>query len=202
MLISEAQREMRVIFRNGAVGQLVSGVFWLLSAALATFVSHRAGIISLIAIGFFTYPLTQLALRLFPPASQGGKGCMTGKTVVSARRENPFNALAMQTAFIVPLLLPLVGVVSLYKENLFYPALMLVLGVHYMPFITLYGMRSFAFLAAFLLMAGVSLGMGWLPNTFALGGWITGAALLIFSAWAFMRPPEKLPKDLISDEQV
>jgi hypothetical protein len=104
----------------------------------------------------------------------------------------------MQTAFIVPLLLPLVGVVSLYKENLFFPALMLVLGVHYMPFITLYGMRSFAFLAAFLLMAGVSLGLGWLPNTFALGGWITGAALLIFSAWAFIRPPDKLPKDLIS----
>jgi hypothetical protein len=100
------------------------------------------------------------------------------------------------------LLLPLVGVVALYKENLFYPALMLVLGVHYMPFKTLYGMRAFAILAAFLLLGGVSLGLGWLPNTFALGGWITAATLLIFSAWAFTRPPEKLPKDLISDEQV
>ena len=43
MEVTEAQREIRSVYVNGAVGQAVSGVIWLLSASLGTFLSVQAG---------------------------------------------------------------------------------------------------------------------------------------------------------------
>ena len=77
----------------------------------------------------------------------------------------------------MPLLLP----VSRFDLNLFYPALMILLGAHYLPFVFLYGMRMFAVLAAFLLGGGVIIAM-YLSSSFSIGAWYTGAILLIFAA--------------------
>ena len=90
------------------------------------------------------------------------------------------NQLAMQVAFIVPLSLPVIGAVSLYNLNWFYPAFMLIVGVHYMPFIFLYGMWEFAVLAALLIGGGVAIGL-LLPETFIAGGWFTAIVLLLFA---------------------
>jgi len=49
------------------------------------------------------------------------------------------NALAMQVAFVLPLSLPLVFAATAYRQNWFYPAFMIALGSHYLPFIFLYG---------------------------------------------------------------
>jgi hypothetical protein len=93
----------------------------------------------------------------------------------------------MQVAFIVPLSLPIIGASTLYNINWFYPAFMIVVGVHYMPFIFLYGMREFAMLSALLIGAGVSIGM-LLPHTFAVGGWFTSVALLVFALLVQITP--------------
>jgi len=171
MLIQEAQKEMRTVFLHGSVGQMVSGLIWLVSAALSTFVSARTGITMLVLVGIFIFPLTLLTLRL-----------MGRKATV--RRENPFNFLAMQTAFIVPLCLPVVGGAALYNLDWFYPAFMIVLGAHYLPFMTLYGMWQFGPLGAVLIFAGAALAL-WLPGLgFAAGGWFTGAVLLLFALYA------------------
>jgi hypothetical protein len=78
--------------------------------------------------GVFIFPLTQLGLRLMGrPAS--------------VRPKNPLNGLAMQVAFTVPLAIPVIGAAALYNVNWFYPAFMIILGAHYLPFIFLYGMR-------------------------------------------------------------
>ncbi len=45
--------------------------------------------------------------------------------------------------------------VGLYRLNWFFPALMILVGAHYLPFATLYGMRIFMFLAGILIAAGV-----------------------------------------------
>ena len=45
--------------------------------------------------------------------------------------------------------------VGLYNLNWFFPALMVLLGAHYLPFATLYGMRMFLFLAGILIAMGV-----------------------------------------------
>ena len=168
MQVNDAQREMRAVYMGGFQGQLVSGILWLVSAGLSAWVSPRAGIIFLCAGGVLIFPLTQLLLRLMGrPAS--------------VRAENPLRFLAMQVAFTLPLNLPLVAGAALYRLDWFYPAFMIALGTHYLPFVFLYGMRSFYALSALLVGAGVMIALYLPAAPFSLGGWLTAAALLIFA---------------------
>ena len=149
------------------MGQLVSGLLWLVSAALATWVTVQAAIGFLVVSGFFIFPLTKLGLRL------------TGHHA-RVSPDNPLNALGMQSAFVLPLSLLLVGAATLYRVEWFYPAFMIVLGAHYLPFVTLYGMRMFYALAAILVTAGVALAL-YLPLPFSTGAWFTAAVLVCFA---------------------
>ena len=83
-------------------------------------------------------------------------------------------------AFVLPLSMPLLLPISQYNLNLFYPALMILLGAHYLPFVFLYGMRMFAALAACLLGGGIIIAM-YLSKSFSIGAWYTGTILLIFA---------------------
>jgi hypothetical protein len=61
---------------------------------------------------------------------------------------------------------------------------MVLLGPHYLPFATLYGMRMFLILAIF---AGILIATGvviahYFLEAFSLGAWIAGLALFVF-AW-------------------
>lgn len=167
MEIREAQREVRTAFLGGFVGQLVSAALWLGSAALATWSTPRAAITLLVAGGFFIFPMTQLGLRLL-----GRPGRL--------RPDNPLGALAMQVAFTLPLSLPVVGAAALYRLEWFYPAFMVLLGAHYLPFTFLYGMRLFVPLAALLVAGGVGLGLRG-PPVFSAGAWATAAVLFAFA---------------------
>ena len=89
----------------------------------------------LVVVGAFIFPLTQLVLRAMGRRASLSPG-------------NPLRFLAMQVAFTVPLSLPLVGAATLHHLNWFYPAMMIVVGAHYLPFMFLYGMWQFAILAA------------------------------------------------------
>ena len=86
----------------------------------------------------------------------------------------------MQVAFVLPFSMLLLVPVTQYRTNLFYPALMILLGAHYIPFVFLYGMRLFGFLAAILIGGGVCLAM-YGANTFSTGAWITGVVLVLFA---------------------
>jgi len=167
MEIGDAQREMVARYAGGFYGQFVSGGLWLLSASLATWSSPRAAVATLVVGGFFIFPATELFVRV-----------AGAKAVVSAA--NPLRYLAMQAAFVLPLSMLLLLPVSLYRLNWFYPALMILLGAHYLPFITIYGMRMFAALAALLVGGGVVIAMYW-SSSFGVGAWFTGVALLVFA---------------------
>ena len=117
MEIKSAQQDVRSTFVRGSIGQAVSGMIWLLSAALGLWVSQRYAILVLVLAGMFIFPLTQLALRLLGRSAGLPKG-------------HPLNQLAIQVAFIVPLSLPVIGAATLYNINWFYPAFMLVVGTH------------------------------------------------------------------------
>ncbi len=167
MTIDQAQRDVRFVFLGGFPGQSVSSLIWFASAALATWKSSRSAILVLVFGGMLIFPLSQLVLRLMGKPASLPKG-------------HPLNALAIQIAFIVPLSLPLIGAATLHRLNWFYPAFMIVLGTHYLPFVFLYGMRQFAVLAALLIGAGVTIGL-YLPHTFSLGGWFTAVVLFAFA---------------------
>ena len=115
----------------------------------------------------FIFPLTQLALRI-----------VGGPTTL--RSENPLNGLAMQVAFVIPVSIPVIGAAALYNVDWFYPAFMVIVGAHYLPFVFLYGMRAYAVLAGVLIAGGVTIGY-LLPDTFSIGGWFGGAVLLLFA---------------------
>ncbi len=166
MDIGEAQREVRTRFAGGFYGQLVSGVLWLVSASLATWSTPRAAITTLVLGGFLIFPMTELLIR-----AGGAK---------SLSAQNSLHYLGMQVAFVLPLSMPLLLPVGLYRLDWFYPGLMILLGAHYIPFVFLYGMRMFAALAALLIGGGVVLAMYW-PDGFSIGAWYTGAMLVLFA---------------------
>jgi len=53
------QRDSRSVFIGGFWGQLISSVIWLISAALGTWVTPKASILTAVIAGFFIFPLTQ-----------------------------------------------------------------------------------------------------------------------------------------------
>jgi hypothetical protein len=168
MQVQDAQSEVRTVFVGGFFGQLVSATLWLVSAALGTWVTPRAAIIELVFGGILIFPITRLLLRL------------TGRRA-SLTSENPLWYLGMEIAFTLPLSMLLLVPVTAFRLNWFYPALMILVGAHYIPFTFLYGMRMFIPLSAILVGGGVAIAL-YVPGSFSVGGWAGGLTLFIF-AW-------------------
>ena len=167
MDISDAQREMRARFVGGFYGQLVSGVLWLVAAGLATWSSPRAAITTLVVGGFFIFPATELLIR-----AGGERGALSAT--------NALRDLGMQVAFVLPLSMPLLLPVGLYRLNWFFPAMTILVGAHYCPFVFLYGMPMFAALTALLVGGGVFIAM-YVSGSFSAAAWFTGVTLLVFA---------------------
>lgn len=169
MLVSEAQADVRRAFARGSVGQLVSGLLWLAAAGLGTWSSPRLAMVTLILGGMFIFPATTILLKL-----SGSTG--------SLRPGSPLSGLAMQIAFTVPLAVPLVLWAVQARRELFFPAMAIVVGAHYLPFAFLYGMREYLALAAILL--GLGYWFGWASvGAFASAGWWVAGVLLLFAGW-------------------
>lgn len=167
MQVADAQREVRLTFMGGFPGQVVSGAIWLASAALGHRGSTETAILVLVVGGAFIFPLTQLLLRVMGrPASLSP--------------ENPLGALAMQIAFTIPVSLPLIGAAATHRIDWFYPAFLIVVGAHYLPFVFLYGMWTFALLAAIMIGGGTWIGLT-TPGGFSYGGWFGGAVLVAYA---------------------
>src|SRR5215213_5261040 len=167
MTNSEAQLEIRRRFVGGFYGQLVAGILWLTSAGLAVWRGPRASILMLVLGGFLIFPATELLIRAFGERVRISSG-------------NALRSLGMQVAFVLPFSMPLLLPVGLYRLNWFYPAMMILLGAHYLPFVFLYGMRMFAVLAALLVGGGTLIAM-YFSASFSIGAWYTGTILLVFS---------------------
>ena len=166
MDVLDAQREMRAAFLGGFAGQLVSGLIWLAAALAGALAGPRWGMIVLFFGCTMIFPLTQLVLRAMGRPARVSPG-------------NGLWPLGAQTAFTVPLNFLLVAAATLYRQTWFFPAAMIVVGSHYLPFITLYGMRMFGVLAGLLVFAGAGLAL-YGPPVFSLGGWVGGALLIAF----------------------
>jgi hypothetical protein len=167
MTISKAQLEIRTRFVGGFYGQFVAGILWLTSAGLAVWRGPRASITMLVVGGFLIFPATELLIR-----------AIGERAPVSSA--NALRSLGMQIAFVLPLSMPLLLPVGLYRLNWFYPAMMILLGAHYLPFVFLYGMRMFAVLAALLIGGGTLIAM-YFSASFSIGAWYTGTVLLVFA---------------------
>ncbi|HSL29038.1 MAG TPA: hypothetical protein VK900_07560 [Anaerolineales bacterium] len=120
--IRSAQQDVRTAYLRGSVAQGIMGGFWLSSAALGTWVSASAAMVTLVLAVALTFPLTLLTVHILgrPMGLDGA---------------HPMNQLIFQIAILTPLSLFLIGPVALYKLNWFFPAFMFALGTHYILFI-------------------------------------------------------------------
>lgn len=167
MHIADAQRDVRKVYHGGFHGQVVSGILWLVSAAAATWASPATGVATLLLGGTLIFPATTLALKF-----TGGP--------TSLPPGHPMRSLATQIAFTVPLGLLVAVAVTGYRQDWFFPASMVIVGAHYLPFVFLYGMPLFGALAAVLTLGGVALAL-WIPAPPAAGAFATGATLIAFA---------------------
>ena len=85
----------------------------------------------------------------------------------------------------MPLALPVVAGAALYRRDWFYPATMIIVGAHYLPFGFLYGMWQFPVLGAVLLALGLKFGLS-APATFGTPAWITACALFLYAFYALI----------------
>ena len=168
--LTQAQTELRYSYRSASVGQIYAGTVWLVSAVVWIAADNTVGVLVLLIGGFFIYPVTTLASRLL-----GNPG--------SVPPANPLREASIAIPVVGALCIPVVGAAALYDINWFYPAFMVVMGAHYLPFSHLYGMRIFVPLGAAMWLAGLSIGL-WAPAWSAVGALLTGAALMWVGARA------------------
>ncbi|MGB7981140.1 MAG: hypothetical protein WCF36_10165 [Candidatus Nanopelagicales bacterium] len=167
MDVEQAQADVRGVYRGGFSGPLISSLIWFVAAAVYEWDSQDLGMLVLFFGGMLIFPLSTLALKLL-----GGPAALP--------RGHPSVSLAMQAAFTVPLGLLVALALGSYEPARFFPAALVIVGAHYLVFISLYGMRLYAVLAAVLIAVG-SLGLFGDPSLGDMSGWIGGAVLLLFT---------------------
>jgi hypothetical protein len=86
---------------------------------LAVFVSSTAAIAALVFGGFLIFPITELMARF--------------NRAPALSKTNELKWLGMQVAFVLPVSMLLLFPVVHYSVYLFYPAMMVLLGAHYIP---------------------------------------------------------------------
>ena len=162
--LARAQRDLRFGYRSASVGQIYAGSVWLAAAVAWLTSGSTSGIVVLVIGGFLIYPVTTLVSRLL-----GNPG--------SVASSNPLKEASVSIPLVGPLGIPLAGAAALYDVAWFFPALMVVMGAHYLPFSHLYGMRMFIPLGAGMWFAGFAVGL-WAPDMAVVGAFLTGIALL------------------------
>jgi len=167
---ADAQRDMRLGYFGGAPGVLSSSIAWLTAALVAILVSPASAVWALLIGGMFIFPASVLLTKLLGRPGRHSRG-------------NPLGALAMEGTLLLVLTLPLALVVSLYRIEWFFPAMLLLIGGRYFTFATLYGTRMYWALGGILAFAAFVLVATRMPP--AVGALTGGLIEIVFSAALF-----------------
>ena len=170
--LAGAQQDMRSGYLDGGAGVLVSGLVWAVAGCVAVWAAPERAVWALFVGGMFIHPLAVLLAKLL-----GGPGRHTDG--------NPLGPLAMATTFWMIMMLPLAYGVSLLRLELFFPAMMLVIGGRYLCFHTLYRDRLYWVMGALLGLAGYATGAANAPV--ALSAFIGAAIEIGFAAFLLAR---------------
>ncbi|CAO1654104.1 ABC transporter permease [Salinibacterium sp. NYA9b] len=166
MTITQAQADVRRIYRGGYSGPLVSAILWGVANAVYFLVSPGAAMVTLFFGGMLIFPLSAVVLKLMSGESALPKG-------------HPSIGLAMQSAFTIPLGLLVAIALGAYAPELFFPASLIIVGAHYLTFISLYGMKSFAALAGALVLVG-TIALFFIPAIAPISGWVGAGVFAVF----------------------
>lgn len=172
MTFSEAQKDMRHAYYDGATGVIVSATVWLVAAAVAWQGTPGNAIAALLIGGMFIFPLSVALSKL------------VGRSGAHAK-QNPLAPLATAVTLWMLLAIPIAYAASLHKIEWFFPAMLLTIGGRYLTFSTLYGLRIYYVCGAVLSIAGIGLVLFKLPFPF---GAMAGAVIeYVFGVVVFLK---------------
>ncbi|KTS91880.1 hypothetical protein NS183_01875 [Microbacterium testaceum] len=172
MEVETAQADVRRVYRGGFSGPLVSAVIWAAASAASIWGPIWLSMSVLFLGGMMIFPLSAVVLKIM-----GGPAFLP--------RGHPSAALAMQCAFTVPLGLLVAIALGSVAPTLFLPASLIIVGAHYLTFISLYGMRLYGVLAGGLVAVGAT-AMFAAPPLRDVSGWIGAVILLAFAVLLYL----------------
>jgi hypothetical protein len=166
--LPDLQRDLRDAYAGGGPGMFASALAWLAAGLVAVQVSPERAVLALFAGGMLIHPVGVLLTKALGYRGQHTHG-------------NPLGTLALETTVWLVLSMPIAYVVSLYRVDLFFPAMLLVIGGRYATFATMYGRRVFWVCGGTLVAAAYALALlRAAPATAAF----TGAAIeAAFAVW-------------------
>jgi len=142
MDFNEAQKDMRSAYLGGGPGVMISGLVWISAGITAIYFSNLTSIIVFFIAGMFIHPLGIIVTKLF---NRRGKHLKT----------NPLGKLAIESTII--LFIGLFIVYTLYQTSptYFYPIMLLIIGVRYLIFQSIYGSKMYWALGIVLMAIGI-----------------------------------------------
>ena len=159
--ITDAQRDMRDAYFGGATGAVCSATAWLTAAIAVTMTGPMAGVWTLVIGGMLIFPASVLLSKALGRSGRHSEG-------------NPLAPLAIEgTIWMVMSILIAIGV-ALFRVELFFPAMLLIIGGRYLTFVTLYGLRIYWMFGATLALAAILLAVFGAP---AVSGAFSGALI-------------------------
>lgn len=163
----EQHNQYRICFRGGSVYLIVEAMLWLVAAVVGKAGQTSAAIGVIIFGGMLIHPLTLSLSRLFKLAALPDT--------------NPLPMLSTLCALTIPRGLPLIFLVIRNGDyNLFFPAVAILIGAHWIPFIYIYQMKTFAVLAGLFLAVGIVFGFIY-TESFSAAGFISAGILSLFA---------------------
>jgi hypothetical protein len=163
LTIAAAQQDMRTAYLGGAPGLFVSGAVWAIAGIVCLMRSPQAAVWALYIGGALIHPIAGLLTRLLGSSARHAAG-------------NPLGMLAFATTIWMIMMLALAFGISLWRIELFFPAMLFVIGGRYLTFATLFGRKLFWVCGAVLGLAGYVLAM---RHAAPVVGAFTGAAIEI-----------------------
>jgi hypothetical protein len=167
--IKENQRELQRKNVFGIPGIFVSGIVWLIAGLACLFVSENAAIAVLFVGGMAIYPLSTLI-------------CQRLVTQEPAETKNPLDLLGLESTALLFAGLFLAYIGRSQSPGYFFNTMLVIIGVRYLVFQTIYGLRHYWVLGLLLAYTGLALFIfqnTWLPAA-ALAGGVIEIATSVF----------------------
>jgi hypothetical protein len=165
LTVAGAQQDMRTAYLGGAPGLFVSGTVWTIAGLVCLWKSPHDAVWALYAGGVLIHPVSSLLTRLLGRSGKHAAG-------------NPFGMLAFATTIWMIMMLALAYGIALWRIELFFPAMLFVIGGRYLTFATVFGTKLFWVCGAVLALAGY--GLAALHAAPAVGAFSGGAIEIVF----------------------
>lgn len=170
MKFEDAQQNMNLSYFGGGTGALVSGLVWCVAGFFALLHSNQSSMLTLFFGGMFIHPLAMLLSKALKRSGNHDS-------------KNPLGKLALESTVILFVGLFLAFYVAKLQAEWFYPIMLMIIGVRYLIFNTLYGMKIYWFLGALLIFFGM--GCIVLNANFVIGAFIGGITEILFALVIF-----------------